>query len=176
MNIDYKEYFKLLERERQYKNLRCARKRRIKQQQLWFPTDNEQENIPHIHSLQPNDMIPIKIPDLPPKDQIEISDSQIINEDSIIKIKIRNENSTILPKGLYERLLICLHPLFYERLDYSNLTLGRTIDRDLIQIERFDKENEIHLTINKNLFERIEDLLLHHLFLFYPNGNFRIET
>jgi hypothetical protein len=175
-NIDCKEYFKSIERERQYENLRCERKRRIKQQELWFPTDNEQENLPNNHSLQTHDIMPIIIPDLPSKDQIEINDSQIINEDSIIKIKIRNGNLNFLPKGLYERVLICLHPLFHERLDYSNITLGRTIDRDSIQIERFDEQNEIHLTINKNLFERIEDLLLHHLFLFYPNGNLRIET
>jgi hypothetical protein len=170
--MNYKEYFHLLERERKYENLRCDRKRRIKQQQLWFPTDNEQENYP----LQTHEIIPIIIPDLPLKDQIEINDSQIINEDSIVKIKIRNQKSNFLPNGLYERLLICLHCLFDERLDYSNVTFGRTIDRNLIQIERFDQYNEIHLTINQNLFEQIENLLLHHLFLFYPNGNLRIET
>jgi hypothetical protein len=175
-NIDYREYFQSLEREREYENLRCDRKRRIKQQQLWFPTENDQENHPYSYPIQTHEVMPIKIPDLPSKDQIKIRDSQIINGDSIIKIKIRNSKSTVLPNGLYERLLICLHSLFNERLDYSNLTLGRTIDRDLIELKQFDKDNEIHLTINQNLFERIENLLLHHLFLFYPNGNLRIET
>lgn len=169
-NIDYIDYFKTLEQERQYEYLRRERTRRIKQQQLWFSIDSEQEPISNENISQ---LTSIKIPDLPIIDQIEILDSQIINQDSIQTIKIRDEKSNILPNGFYERLLICLHPLFNERLDYYNLTLGRTIDKNLIQIER---SNEIKLTINNNLFERIKTILITKLFSFYPNINLRIET
>src|SRR5262249_55589648 len=131
-NIDYKDYFKILEQKRQYEILQCIRTRRIKQQQLWFSMDNEQEKD------NTNKNISIIIPDLPLIDQIEINDSQIINQDSIETIKIRNQNLNYLPNGFYERLLICLHYLFNERLDYYNLTLGRTMDKNLIKIERFD--------------------------------------
>ena len=174
--IDYREYFRSLEQERQYEYLRRERTRRRKQQQLWFSLDTEQENPAHENILQTAASISIQIPDLPLIDQIEISPAQIITDDSIEKLKIVNENVTSLPQGLYERLLICLHPLFHERLDYSNFTLGRTIDRNLIQIERMNEENQIDLTIQKNLFESIETLLLQHLFLFYPHTNLRIET
>lgn len=175
--MDYGEYFKSLEQERQYAYLRRERTRRRKQQQLWFSLDTEQENLSDQNSLQTATAYSIQIPDLPSIDQIEIAPTQIIPDDPIDKLKIVNENLTTLPSGLYERLLICLHPLFQERLDYSNFTLGRTIDRHLIQIERRpDEQNEIHLTIQTNLFESIENLLLEHLFLFYPHGNLRIET
>jgi hypothetical protein len=138
--------------------------------------DNEQENIPNEYLLKTNQTITIEILDLPSIDQIQISDSQIINQDTIKIIKIQNNNSNYLPNGLYERLLICIHPLFNERLDYYNLTLGRTLDKNLIKIERFDEQNQIQLTINNNLFERIENILIHNLFSFYPNINLRIET
>jgi hypothetical protein len=132
--------------------------------------DNEQENISknlsEINSLE----------DLPSIDQIEIFNSKIINQDSIEIIKIFRENSNFLPNGLYERLLICLHPLFYERLDYYNITLGRTIDKNLIKIERFDTDNYISITINNCLLEHIQNLLIHNLFSFYPTINLRIET
>jgi len=176
LNIDYIDYFKTLEQERQYEILRRERTRRIKQQHLWFSMDNEQENIPNEYLLKTNQTITIEILDLPSIDQIQISDSQIINQDSIKIIKIQNNNSNYLPNGLYERLLICIHPLFNERLDYYNLTLGRTLDKNLIKIERFDQQNQIQLTINNNLFERIENILIHNLFSFYPNINLRIET
>jgi len=107
---------------------------------------------------------------------IEISDSQIINQDSIETIKILNENSNFLPSGLYERLLICLHPLLNERLDYSNITLGRTKEKNFIKIERFDHENSILITTNNCLLERIQNILLLQLFSFYPMINLRIET
>jgi hypothetical protein len=175
-NIDYIDYFKTLEQERQYEKLRRERTRRIKQQHLWFSMDNEQENIPNEYLLKTNQTITIEILDLPSIDQIQISDSQIINQDTIKIIKIQNNNSNYLPNGLYERLLICIHPLFNERLDYYNLTLGRTLDKNLIKIERFDEQNQIQLTINNNLFERIENILIHNLFSFYPNINLRIET
>jgi hypothetical protein len=107
---------------------------------------------------------------------IEISDSQIINQDSIETIKILNENSNFLPSGLYQRLLICLHPLLNERLDYSNITLGRTKEKNFIKIERFDHENSILITTNNCLLERIQNILLLQLFSFYPMINLRIET
>ncbi|CAF1183875.1 unnamed protein product [Rotaria sordida] len=183
--IDYINYFKSLEQKRQYEHLQCEQSRRIKQQQLWFSIDNK-ENIENESSLQINTMnltqkevyqnISIIISELPSVDQIQIFDSQIINQDSIQTIKILNGDSNILPNGFYERLLICLHPLFYERLDYYNLTLGRTIDRNLIKIERFDEHNQIHLTINNNLLERIQNILTHNLFSFYSTKNLRIET
>jgi hypothetical protein len=173
VDINYMEYFKLLEQERQYEHLRCEQSRRIKQQQLWVSMDNEQENVPNNDLLNTYGNISIIIPDLPSIDQIEINDSQIINQDSIQTIKIINDNSDYLPNGLYERLLICLHPLFNERLDYYNITVGRTIDKNLIKIERFD---EIHLTINTSLLERIQILLVNNLFSFYPAINLRIET
>jgi hypothetical protein len=145
--------------------------------------DNEEEDILNetlsqinTTNLDKKETISIVIPDLPPIDQIEIFDSQIINPEPIQIIKIRNNNSNFLPNGLYERLLICLHPLFNERLDYYNLTLGRTIDRNLIKIQRFNEQNQINLTINNNLFERIQNILIHNLFSFYPNINLRIET
>ncbi|CAF3552791.1 unnamed protein product [Rotaria sp. Silwood1] len=181
-NIDYINYFKTLEQERKYEYLQCEQARRIKQQQLWFSIDNK-ENIQNENSLQINlsqkdiyQNISIIIPDLPSIDQIEIFDSQIINQNSIQIIKIFNGNLNILPNGFYERLLICLHPLFNERLDYFNLTLGRTIDKNLIKIERFDEQNQIHLTINNNLLERIQNILINNLFSFYSTKNFRIET
>jgi hypothetical protein len=176
LNIDYIDYFKTLEQERQYEQLRRERTRRIKQQHLWFSMDNEQENIPNEYLLKTNQIVSIEIPNLPSIDQIQISDSQIINQDSIKIIKIQNSKLNFLPNGFYERLLICIHPLFNERLDYYNLTLGRTIDKSLIKIERFDEQNQIQLTINNNLFERIQNILIHNLFSFYPNINLRIET
>ncbi|CAF2579711.1 unnamed protein product [Rotaria sp. Silwood2] len=181
-NIDYLNYFKTLEQKRQYEHLQCEQARRIKQQELWFSIDNR-ENIENENSLSINlaqkeiyQNISIIIPDLPSIDEIQIFDSQIINQDSIQTIKILNDNSNILPNGLYEHLLICLHPLFNERLDYYNLTIGRTIDKNLIKIERFNEQNQIHLTINNNLLERIQNILIHNLFSIYSTKNLRIET
>jgi hypothetical protein len=168
--MNYFDYFKLLEQTRSYDNLQCEQTRRRKQRQLWFALDNEQENLLK-NSLEIN-----LIEDLPSIDKIEIINSQIINQDSIKIIKIINKNSNFLPNGIYERLLICLHPLFYERLDYYNITLGRTIDKNLIQIERFDTKNYISITINNCLLERIQNLLIHNLFSFYPSINLQIET
>jgi hypothetical protein len=166
-DINYMEYFKRLEQERQYEYLQGEKSRRIKQQQLWFSMDNEQENNQHVS---------IVIPDLPLVNQIQIPDNEIINQDPIQTIKILNEESNCLPNGLYERLLICLHPLFNERVDYYNFTIGRTTDKNLIKIQRFDEQNQIHLTINNNLLERIQNILTHTLFSFYPTINLRIET
>lgn len=168
--MNYFDYFKLLEQKRSYENLQCEQSRKLKQQQLWLAMDNEQENISR-NFLETDTM-----ENLPSIDQIEISNSQILNLDSIQTIKILNGNSSFLPNGLYERLLICLHPLFYERLDYYNITLGRTIEKNLIQIERLDNDNYISITINNCLLERIESLLIHNLFSFYPMINLRIET
>ena len=175
-NVNYIDYFKSLERQRQYEHLQRERTRRIKQQKLWFSMDNTQND----HSFQTNSdlyqNISNLIPDLPLIDEIQIFDSQILNQDSIQIIKIFNGNSNILPNGFYERLLICLHSQFNERLDFYNVTIGRTIDRNLIKLERFDKENQIHLTINSKLFECIQKILVQNLFSFYPMQNFRIET
>ncbi|CAF3220242.1 unnamed protein product [Rotaria socialis] len=183
--IDYIGYFKTLEVERKYEYLQRERVRRIKQQQLWFQMDNK-ENIQNENSSQMNPIsllqkefqqnISIAIPDLPAMDQIQILDSQVINQDPIRVIKIFNENSNTLPNGLYERLLICLHPLFHERLDYYNVTLGRTIDKNLIKTERFDKENQIYLTISNGLLERIKNILIQNLFSYYSTKQLRIET
>lgn len=161
-NLNEFEYFKILEQERQYEILRCDRKRRLKQQQLWFSDEGEQEN--------PN--ISMEISELPTIEQIVINDSQILNINSLQRIQIRTDESESVPDSFYERLLICLHSIFNERLDYLNFTLGRTIDKYLIKIER---SNPIQLTISSEIFERIETLL-EALFLFYPNTNLRIET
>ncbi|CAF1544853.1 unnamed protein product [Rotaria magnacalcarata] len=185
LTIDYIGYFKTLEVERKYEHLQCERVRRIKQQQLWFQIDNK-ENIQNENSSQINPIsllqkefhqnISIAIPDLPAMDEIQILNSQVINQDPIQVIKIFNENSNTLPNGLYERLLICLHPLFHERLDYYNVTLGRTIDKNLIKIERFDKENQIYLTISSGLLERIKNILIQNLFSYYSTKQLGIET
>jgi hypothetical protein len=129
--------------------------------------DNEPENVL-------KDLLKI-IPIMEELPLIDIPDSQIINQNSIETIKILNENSNFLPNGLYERLLICLNPLIYERLDYSNLTLGRTMEKYFIQIERFNQDNSISITTNHYLLESIQNIL-QHLFSFYPMINLRIET
>ena len=160
------DYFKSLEQKRAHENLHREQIRRVKQQQLWFALDNDPDNIL-------KDLIEIEpIEELP---SIEIPESQIINQDSIETIKILNENSNFLPNGLYERLLICLHPLIYERFDYSNITFGRTMEKTFIEIERFDHENSISIIANRSLLESIQNVLLH-LFSFYPTINLRIET
>ncbi|CAF0882898.1 unnamed protein product [Rotaria sp. Silwood1] len=182
LDMNYKDYFKLLEQKRSYENLQCEQKRRLKQYQIWLAMDHEQENMLNKNFLEEKDMnysqehFQITIEDLPSFDQIEINDSQIINQDLINILKIINGNSYFLPNGLYERLLICLHPLFYERLDYYNLTLGRTKDKSLIKTERCDNQNQIHITISQCLLERIQNILIHNLFSFYPTINLRIET
>jgi len=181
-DIDYIDYFKLLEQKRAYENLERERTRKIKQQQLWFATDIKQAHIPNENLLQGNtqnsfeEQCQITIEDLPSIDQIEISDSQIINQDSIQTIKIIDENLNFLPIGLYERLLIRLHPLLYERLDYYNITVGRTREKNLIKIERSDTQKEIYITINNCLLEHIQNILIRNLFSFYPTLNLRIET
>jgi hypothetical protein len=107
--LDYIDYFTSLEQQRSYENLQCHKTRRFKQQQLWFALDNEQANVSNENSFQSNSQIATD--DLPLMNEIKISDSEIINQDSIEIIKIINGNSSFLPNGLYERLLICLHPL-----------------------------------------------------------------
>lgn len=108
---------------------------------------------------------------------IDDEDSDTSSIDPQITIKILNNDLNFLPNGLYERLLICLHPLLDERLDYSNLTFGRTIDKSLLTIQRFEEQKQIHLISNNNiLLEHIKNLLIHNLFSLYPNVNLRIET
>ena len=117
-----------------------------------------------------------KIPDLPSVDQVDISDSHTIHLEDIETVKLTNEQFDYLPDGLYERLLICLHPLFHERLDYYNVTLGRTLDKNVIQIERFPTENHIRITTNRCLLTQLRYLLITTLFTFYPGHRFQIET
>ena len=185
-DIDAPQYFKSLEQSRKYETLRIERARRVKQQQLWFSMDVEKEttqnetsahtNTAELSPKQTTGQIYITIPELPNVDDIPVFDSQIINQDALRTMKIVNRNSNTLPEGLYERLLICLHPLFQERLDYHNLTVGRTIDKNLIKIERFDEQNQIHLTINNNLLVRLQSIVAQNLFSFYPSVPLRIET
>lgn len=185
VDIDYMNYFKRLEQERKYECLQCEQARKIKQQQLWFQID-QGENIQNEKSLEKksinnsqkdiNQNYSIEIPDLPFLDEIQVTDSHIINHNSIQTVKIINGNFDVLPNGLYERMLICLDPLFYERLDYENLTLGRTVDKDLIKIARLDNEKQIHLTTNHTLLERIQNILINNLFSFYPMKKLHIKT
>ena len=178
-HINYKNYFKLLEQNRSYEIILRERKRKIKQQQIWLALNNEQETMSNIYSLEMNylqENLEIINENLPSIDEINIFDSQIINQDLIQTIRIINDDSNFLPNGLYERLLICLHFLFYEQLDYYNVTLGRTKEKNLIQIERDDNQNEIYITVNQCLLEHIQNILKQNLFTFYPSINFRIET
>ena len=185
-DIDGTQYFKSLEQSRKYETLRIERARRVKQQQLWFSMDVETENIENATLTQTNTIdssakqsskqIYITIPELPALYDVPVFDSQIVNQDALRTMKIINRNSNALPEGLYEYLLICLHPLFQERLDYHNLTLGRTSDKNFIKIERFDEQNQIHLTINNNLLVRVQSIITQNLFAFYPSVPLRIET
>ena len=168
VDINYIDYFTALEKKRFYENLQRNKTRKFKQEQLWFATEDERENLPKENSFESNSQ-QLTTNDLP-------SINEIINQDSIETIKILNGNSNFLPNGFYERLLICLHPLFYERLDYYNITIGKTMEKNLIQIERFDTQNYISITTNNCLLETIQNILIHHLFLFYPTVNLRIET
>lgn len=180
-NITYRDYFKSLEQKRSYENLQRDQKRKFKQQQIWLAMDHDQQYVLRQQLSGENmeyseEYFQIKNEELPPIDQIEITESQIVTQDPIKIIKIVNKNSNFLPNGLYERLLICLHPLFYERLDYYNTTIGRTINRNLIQTQRSDTQSEIYITINHCLLETLQDLLKHNLFSFYPTVNLQIET
>ncbi|CAF1651137.1 unnamed protein product [Adineta ricciae] len=182
-DIDGKEYFKLLEQNRIYENLKRERTRKIKQQQLWFATDIRQAHIPNMNLIEESSkksldeqQYQIQIEDLPLIDEIQIAESQILSPDPIQKLKIFNGKSNFLPLGLYERLLICLHELFYERLDYQNVTVGRTSNKHLIKINRSDTQTEIQLTISQSVREQIQTLLTQNLFPAYPTLNLRIET
>lgn len=167
--IDFHEYFLELEQKRTHENLRTENTRKLKQQQLWFGID-EQENLPE--NLFDENLIK----ELPSSDKTSIPKSQIINRSPLIRMKIFNQSSHYLPIGFYERLLICLHSIYNERLDYSNRTIGRTLENELIEIERFDEENFICLTTNYSLLERLQTHLDNKLFSFYPSLHFRIET
>ena len=177
-DIEPRMYFRSLEQSRQYEILLCERARRIKQQQLWSSMDKENLHGDALFSFTPVTKTSAAIPisDLPSVDEISIPDAQIISLGSIRTIKILNENASALPYGLYERLLICLHALFYERLDYRNITVGRTTEKSLIKTERFEEHHRIHVTLNSDLLPRIEHILVHSLFSFYPKVKLRIET
>ena len=168
--IDAWDYFKRLEQTRAYEHLRCGQTRRIKQQELWFDMENEQEvvvkDLIYSHSKE----------ELPTIEQIPILDRQILEGEGLKLIRIRTENFAFLPRGFYERLLISLHELFDERLDYANLTLGRTMEKYLIQIERHETDQFVSITTNQSLFESIENLLHSRLFSYYPKIHLRIET
>ena len=118
----------------------------------------------------------IDIPDLPAVEDVQVFEAQILNADPIQTIQISTNPLKTLPDGLYERLLICLHSLLHERLDYSNLTVGRTIDKNLIEIERSNDETFVRLRVNQNLSAPIQTVLSHNLFSFFPSVSFRIET
>lgn len=164
------EYFKHLEQIRHYEHLKCERTRRIKRQELWFDMEKEQEfvvkNLINSHSME----------ELPSIEQIVVSDAQILVGDEEKILRISTENSSSLPRGFYERLLIVLHSLFDERLDYANITIGRTVEKNLLQIERNEIDQNITITTNSSLIESIENLLHSRLFSFYPMMKFRIET
>lgn len=164
------DYFKRLEQIRIYEHLQCERTRRIKRQELWFDMEKEQEivvkNLIYSQSME----------ELPSIEQIAVSDAQILVREHTKILRISNENSPFLPRGFYERLLITLHWLFDERLDYANITIGRTIGKNLLQIERNEMDHYITITTNSSLIESIENLLHSRLFSFYPAMKFRIET
>ncbi|CAM4872819.1 unnamed protein product [Rotaria socialis] len=175
IDINHKEYFKILEQKRSHERLKREQRRRFKQQQIWLAMDHGQETILNKSFLE-EIALNYTQEHIPAWDQIEIIDSHIVKQGSLQKIKIINGNSYFLPDGLYERLLICLHSLFYERLDYYNITLGRTKDKSLIKVERFDAQDQIYITMNHSLLEHIQNSLKHNLFSFYPTVNLRIET
>lgn len=185
--IDPRRYFKSLEQNRQYEVLRIERSRRVKQQQLWFSMDNpeeQKENESNTTTTGKIDFVQrktpttysIDIPDLPLIEDVQVFETQILNSDPIETLKISTNSLTRLPSGLYERLLICLHPLFHERLDHFNRTLGRTIDKNLLEIERSSDHTDIRLHVNQNLIAPIQTILSHSLFSFYPSVSFQIET
>lgn len=144
-----------------------------------MPDENKENDSTKIN-FTPRKMVAenmsIDIPDLPNVEDVQVFDSQILNSDPIETIQISTNPFYRLPDGLYERLLICLHPLFHERLDFSNLTLGRTIDKNLIEIERSKDETFIRLRVNQNLMTPIQTVLSHNLFSFFSSVSFRIET
>jgi hypothetical protein len=114
--------------------------------------------------------------DVPPIEAIEIDPTEVFHQSDLKSIRITTENTQRLPDGFYERLLICLHALLDERLDYSNLTLGRSIDKHLIRIERLDEDHAILLITADCLLEEIQQRLTDHLFSLYPAVHLRIET
>lgn len=175
VSIDYNEYFKKIEQKRSYESLKCEQKRRFKQQQIWLAMDPGQESILDTKFLEEN-ALNFRQKPLPHWDEIEINDSQILKQTDIKTLKIINGDSYPQPSGFYERLLIGLNQLFYERLDYYNITVGRTKDKSVIKVERFDNQNEIYITMNHGLLEDIQKILTQELFSFYPAVNLRIET
>ena len=114
--------------------------------------------------------------DVPPIEAIEVDPTEVFDPADLKSIRITAENTQGFPDGFYQRLLICLHALFDERLDYSNLTLGRSIDKHLIRVERLDEDRAISVITADCLREEIQQRLTDHLFPLYPAVHLRIET
>ena len=114
--------------------------------------------------------------DVPSIESIEIDPTEIFYPADLTSIRIITENTHGFPDGFYQRLLICLHALFDERLDYSNLTLGRSVDKHLIRIERLEEAQSISVITDDYLLEEIRQRLADHLFPFYPAVQLRTET
>jgi hypothetical protein len=91
-------------------------------------------------------------------------------------IRIFNYNSSTLPSGLHERLLVCFYSLLNKRLDGAHLTLGQATDTRLIQTERVDDERQIRLTVHHDLLDSVQILLRQRLSSLYPSIDLRIET
>jgi hypothetical protein len=184
IDVDPIKYFIQLERQRIYEQRRCDYARRFKQQQLWFALDYAQGYAPvdTTHSRRMNNhatdqQLPPSSIDLPSIDQIDVTPSDVIYPTSLTRMKIINENTKIFPRGFYERLLVGLHSLFYERLDYVNITWGRSIDKHLIEIQRSSTNDQIFIATNgQHLLESIQQRLVQQIFCYYPNVHFLIET
>lgn len=181
-NLDQQTYFTLLEQQRAYEQLRLDYVRRFKQEQLWFATDSRQGYIAHHMSEgrdsreYSSDERPSWTDDeLPAIETMKISSSQLFYQGKFQKLKISQRDDHRLPHGLYQRLLICLHPLFVERLDFANVTLGRSIDKHLIRIDKDENENSFTILTDDQLSETIETYLIEKLFCFYPSLNFQIK-
>lgn len=183
VEIDHQNYFFLLERQRAYERVRCDYARRFKQQQLWFALDYGQgfggyESSRPINSsgYSTNQHITLSMADVPPIETIEVDPTDVFDPADLKAIRITTENTQGFPDGFYQRLLICLHALFDERLDYSNLTLGRSVDKHLIRVERLDDDRAISVITADCLREEIQQRLTDHLFSLYPAVHLRIET
>ena len=178
--IDPYNYFKYIEQMHRFDILRIERARNLKQQQLWFSIDVEQESSRNETTAQSTKQIKnrfaIEIPEMPKVEEIQISDSQILNLDQMKTMRIVNRTSEFLPDSFYQRLVICVHPLLQDRLDYQNFTLGRTNDKNLIEIKRNQEDRYVEIRLNSILNERMKQILQQNLFSFYPKIQLHIET
>lgn len=165
------EYFENLERIRRFDLVRIERARQIKQQQLWFSIDVGDDP-----SKENTTQFPIPIPELPKFHEIQVFEAQVFKRENLKTIRISMENRRSFPRSFYPQILICFHSLFHERLDYENLTLARTVDKNLIEMKKDPNETCFQLTTNGNFIERIKNVLNLNIFPFYPTIVFRIEN